>query len=96
MKYYVNVWQSSLNNGTCCVWKGESKRRFIEEIRKALERYPAYKPLARLAVYQNGYTIFSFSNTGESYYTWLNMSYQRKPIMSKYIRLKGDFYNEIG
>ncbi len=88
MKYFIFLWNDASNNGTAPIWNGSDKRDYERMKKEMVKRYPPFKSITREAVYQNGYTIFSFAETARGYYGFIDMAYQRKPISVKYQKIK--------
>ena len=75
-KYYVFVYQTSLNNGTSVLWSGYDKERFLDEIEKAKKERPHNK--ARI-VETEDYTYYSFPDNLMAFTSWYFFQFTRKP-----------------
>lgn len=87
MMYIINVWQKALNRGTACLWRGTNRAEFEKEKKKAILKYPPYKPVARTVKVTEELTVYSFADSGEAYYAWRFSNFTRKPLELKYERL---------
>ena len=95
MTYLINLWKRSTSNGVSCVFRSTDRNLFEKEKRRLLEKYGAYKNIARTSVFENR-VIFSFCDNGEPFSTWLHITYIRKPLAVRYDKIERGRQHENG
>ena len=68
--YYLNVWQSSLNNGTSLLYKTEDKEEFKSVLKEMMTMYPPVKGVYKVTKYKDN-TFVSFADIITVYTMWL-------------------------
>lgn len=92
MEYLINLWKRSTSYGISCIFRTDNRNEFEMEKRRVLEKYGAYKNIARTTVYENR-VIFSFCDNGEPFSNWVSMTYIRKPLAVRYDKIERGKYD---
>lgn len=85
-QYYLNVWQSSLNNGTALLYRTTDKIEFVKAMEIFIEKYKPYKGIFRVVKYGD-LVIVSFCDNPTTFPYWYKQQTTGKPDSVEFVRL---------